>query len=178
MSTPVSTKVYRVAGKLIKGATTNSAPAYGGTIMGAVDKVWLDPGIRYINVFYEELGRTGEVIKIQGDAKFRLRLRGWDDDALAAFFPTYSGSVISVTGSDDGPLSETKTAAWLWAPDRPSEHPGIYIPNGLPLVEANETSMRFSILYDLSVAVEILCLPTSTANLQSATIGLTSAIIP
>lgn len=176
MGAPSTDNVFRVPGRLIKGASSTSGPNYGGTVLGAVNKCQLRDGTRYVRQYFDELGRTGEVWQTQGDTIFEVNLRGWDADALAAFFPAYSGAVASIGGSL-GPMAATDATSYLYVPDRPTEHPAVFLPNAIPMLEANETSFRFSILYELNLSIFLLALPSSTSNLISAKVGLASAII-
>ena len=176
MAAPSSLNVYRIPGTLIAAPTNSTAPSYGGTILGAVSRVQFDTGIRYARHYFDELGRTGDVSAIQKDALFRFALRGWDSDALGEFFPSFAGGVVSI-GAGQGHLAASKGKKYLWAPDRPTEHPGVVLLNAIPLIDANEQALRFSVLYETHVYVSLLALPLTIADPTCAKIGLVSTIV-
>ena len=175
MAAPDSLKVFRVPGKLIVNPTNAVGPTYGGTILGSVLRVHFDTGIRYARNYFDEIGRTGEITAVQKDALFRFTLRGWDNDALDRFFPASSSGLITV-GSGQGPMSATRAEKYLWAADRPTEHPSIVLTNAIPLIEADELSLRFSILFELNVVISLLALPASVGDPTCAKIGLVSGL--
>jgi hypothetical protein len=176
MATPSKLNVFRVPGKLILSPTNSTAPNYGGTVLGAINRVQFDTGIRYVRHYFSELGKTGEVSAVQKDALFRFALRGWDDDSLAAFFPSYSAGVVNI-GGGQGPLAATKAKRLLYAPDRPSEHPGVLLLNAVPMIDANEQSLRFSILFEFNIYISFLCLPAAVSDPTCAKIGLVSNLL-
>jgi hypothetical protein len=175
VAAPDSLKVFRVPGTLIVNPTNTTAPSYGGTVLGSIQRVHFDTGIRYARSYYDEIGRTGEIIAVQKDAMFEFTLRGYDDDALDKFFPSRSGDVISV-GNGQGAMSASRAEKYLWAADRPTEHPSILLLNAIPLLPVNEQSLRFSILFELNFSVSLIALPASVGAPICAKIGLVASL--
>lgn len=178
MATPSAPTVFRIPGKLIANPSNGTGPDYGGTILGAITKAQFDTGIRYAKHYYDEIGRTGEISAIQKDGLFRFALRSVADaDAMSDFFPNSAGGVTNI-GGGTGLMSATKAGSYLWAPDRPNLHPGILLLNAVPLIQANEQSLRMSILFDCQVYVALLGLPLSVSDPIVAKIGLVGSLLP
>lgn len=180
MAAPDEDNVYRVPGRLIKAPTDlASAPAYGGTILGAVKDFRVDAGIRNARINAWELARTQEVIIIHGDAAASFVMREWEKDPISALFPgsTSAGSGarrnvdIPSTSLPSGSRLSTSAlcGAYLFVADRVDEHPSALLFNAIPLIEATEVSLRFSVRYELGVEFFILGLTDGSG--RAAKIG-------
>ena len=139
--------------------------------MGLCNKFYFDTGIRYGRNYYDEIGRTGEVFAVQKDALFSFALRDFDEDALEAFFPNYSGSLINV-GDGQGPMAASKGAEYLFAADDATNAPSVRLLNAVPLIDVNGQALRFTFRSELQVMVTLLALPSSVSNGKCAEIGL------
>jgi len=178
MAAPSETKVFRVSGTLIANPLNlTTGPDYGGTILGATNRVSYDPGLDYRPVRAEEYGgQSVEEILFQSDFIFGATFRNWEDDVLSTIFPNTSAGVtarlVDFPGlNTSGTRMSAQSIKLLFAPDRPTEHPGMLIYSALPLIEETET-IRLSILSELLVIVLFKGLRDGTGRV--AQLGLLS----
>lgn len=175
MSEPDAAKIFKAGGKLIASPTGYDPDNnHGGIVLGAITGCSLDIGIRYVNIDYDELGKTGEVIAFQDEPLFAVSLRSWDDDALSRVFPNFGGSMASLGG--DPVFMSSQSVALLYAPDDP-EAPGVYIQNSIPMIETVEMGVKMSILRETNLFVVFMGLPTSYSGYACGRVGKTSLIL-
>lgn len=149
---------------------------YGGVGLGVCDSFRFDPGIRYAEVYGDEIGRTVEVYAVTKDALCMVRIRQWSKDALAQIFPFITPSEEQDTPKIvfDGARHEAMAAdaVDLWiVPDRQTELPALKIPNCVPQVEFTETSFRFSNKFFLDLSTFWVPIPTGITSSPTGSVG-------
>ena len=160
------TKALRVPGKLIKDpaqVTPGVNGDYGGTILGIVN----EPGVRFlpnwatVEVTAEEFGAEPCDSIYMGEAPIMgASLRSWEDDVIAAVWPSTSVGGSSGDVGVDGPGTfragtslSRRAFALLFAPFD-TNHPAVYFPSAIPALEetaelrfGNEDSLQLDVVF-------------------------------
>ena len=147
---------YRVPSRLCVGPTDLSLPfPHGGTALGIIHSLELRFITRYDEVKAFEYG--GEVV-VGVDCGFYgilgTLLKQCEDDALATIFPYtaigVSGHrVVEHPGETEGKLASNRAITLLVSPYNP-DHPGILLPQAIPLLELPAT-LKFAVIEQLAV---------------------------
>lgn len=142
MGTAAAGSVLLVPGRLAKNPTDlTTAYPHGGTALGVVADVVLEPRVRTMEIEAEEWGGAPADVLYLGEAwRLAVLLRQWDVDAIDAVFPnvtnTGTGNVrrtIQQTGSTvyPGYTLSSRAMKLVFTPDD-SARPGLLIQRALP----------------------------------------------
>jgi len=176
MAEPTAANIFRSPGKLIASPSGYDPDNnHGGVVLGAITGLWLDMGLRHEPVYFDELGKAGEVITFADEPLVMVSLRSRDDDALERVLPNHAASITTI-GGDPTFLSKTKSLSLLFAPDDP-DAPGFILLNAVPMARTEELGLRFSILREQNLYVTFLGLPTSSSSMTSGRVGKTASIL-
>lgn len=141
MGTASADSVLLVPGRLAKNPTDlTTAYPHGGTALGVVADVILEPRVRTEEIAAEELGGAPAEVLYLGEAwRLAVLLRQWDVDAIDAIFPnvtqTGTGNVrrtIQMVGNVyPGYLLSSRACKLVFTPDD-STRPGLLVQRALP----------------------------------------------
>lgn len=169
--------VKRVSGRLLANPTQAFAGGtypYGGTELGRVQDVELEPLSQQVVIEYELLGKVGAVINPGIRWRFRATLRGFDDDALALLFASSSAAGelsqhrgLDVPGTlEVGGSADARSLLLVYVPDDPTDHPAIILWAAYP-DWSDGARMRFDHRYDLTLPVVCECVEDSDGRCLS-----------
>lgn len=142
MASPDENKSYLVSGRLAYGCDNLSTEwPHGGTGLGLVGSIYLEPPGGVIRLPAEDLGgASSAVIYVGGDAVLGASVENWDDAAsagvLSAVFPNVT--TINTRHRIDWPATPgtqpTALEPLVFTP-RDSTHPGLILYKAVPLLE-------------------------------------------
>ena len=144
MATSSSAQSLRVPGRLVKDPTNLAAAfPYGGTELGLVRGLWIEPRPRYFEVTAEEYGgEPVELIELGWSVYVGTLFRAHDNDAVSAVWPnTATGSssgdeVIEWPGTvRAGGKLASRSFKLLYVPRDVGNHPAALIYKALPTLE-------------------------------------------
>jgi len=144
MATSASSQAMWVPGRLVKGPTNLAAAfPYGGTELGLVRGLWLEPRARHFEVLGEEYGQEPvEVLQLGFSFYVGTLFRAWDNDALTALWPnSAAGSssgdrVLSWPGTiRSGDKLSDRAFKMLFVPRDTSNHPSVLVYKAIPVIE-------------------------------------------
>lgn len=167
MSTVDENKAFQVVGRLSYGASSlATAWPHGGTGLGLVGAFYLSPPTLSSSLTAEETNGAANVLQLGGDLVLGFTLKGWDNDALAALFPTTALSnshrVVSFPAATVGVAVSTLTNV-VFTPDNPN-HPGVVIYKAAPIVAVNAQLFLSAYRY-LEIPALMIALPDASDRL-------------
>jgi len=180
------TNFIKISGRIAHTPTDFLAAfPHGGTAMGEIREGGLAFNPEFEALTAEEYGGTTvDFVQRGPSASFGAVLREFDADALAAIFPNIATGAASgrpivrgrvfdtTTGStpvQPGALASDRAVSLVVSPRATDEHPAIYIPNAIPLLDEAAT-MQINIGIEVGFAVLFHAIPNSDGRLYD--IGL------
>lgn len=165
-------RIIRAPGRLVVGPTDLAAAyPHGGTEVGLTNAVVLQPTGSGFLVRNEALGESTDVLEGGNEFAFACFLRGFDDDAVAQFFPdrhstgSVSGhSVFSVPGTNaPGASALGRAVIVLYVPDDALHVPAILVYRGIPDFP-DGAEMAFQRRDELGLPVSMHCVRDANDN--------------
>jgi len=171
-------KVLRSPGRLAYGCTDlTTAWPHGGTGLGATKGLVMMPlhELPFVVTAFEYGGRPVESYRAGEFYRFSCRLRGWDDNAIAAFYPnTETGSVSQHTGvavlttetTLPGRRESARQLKVVFTPDNTKDVPAMILYAAQPFVMSGETALQRKEERTIDVALDTY--PDSTGRIYRA----------
>jgi len=169
-------KIIRVPGRLCYGATDLTAVfPHGGTGLGVIKSIILNPNKTYHKVRAEEFG--SEVVDIiDGGESWVLGgiLRSFDKDALKKIFPAAAAGAQTQETYIQHPSSSVRSGSLmsasgiklLFSPDNTNLNPFIIFYNAIPLVD-DTAEMNMCISQDWSIGVLFAAVRDSNSKVMA-----------
>lgn len=168
-------RVLRAPGRLVVGANKafaeNDYP-YGGTEVGKVSQVAIQPiGVPF-RVQYESLGEVGDVLEANKQYLFGCFLRGWDDDAVQRFLTggyeigdETQHAVFHEPGARvPGRSAYGRAIVLTYVPDDQIRVPAVHIYSGIPIWTEN-AELAFQRAEELGIPISVECLRDSGGDI-------------
>lgn len=180
MAAPDLSRHLEVPGRLVSTPTDLAAGyPYGGTGLGSVREIAAEPRQRGEEIpIPEHGGEPGDWQDLGQGWVLAATLRGSDDDAIAAIFPsTAAGAssgrrVINYPGSfQPGALAASRAIKLLFAPDDERHHPAVLFYRAIPRVAA-DASLVLNLDKERVLAVSFLAIRQAGAGGKAVSIGL------
>lgn len=165
MSVGRAAKVIRAPGRLVIGPTDLTDPfPHGGTEVGKVNMVRLQPLDEPYRVVHEGTGMTGDILEDASRWVFSCFLRGWDDDAVRLLLQDgyqegeqTQHSVFRAPGFQvAGTSALTRAVVVLYVPDDPIHVPAALIYRAVP-DWANGAELQFRRSAELGMPLAFEC---------------------
>jgi hypothetical protein len=168
VGSPDSALSHLVSCRAAYGCTDLAAAwPHGGTGLGLVGSVEIFSPSLYRPVLQEEDNGSEEVVYLGGPLLVAMRIEGWDNDALAAVFPSSttvsSDRVLQWPGSGTQPGSPVTALSKLVITPDDSTKPGAIIYSAAPMIRLSE-AMRLQAKSFLYVPVIFEGLPDASGR--------------
>lgn len=144
MGAPDPTRIIKGGWRLAHSPTDLSAAwPHGGTGMGLIQDVFVQPFYAEYQIYAEEFGTVCDTILTGSQYIFSATLRTWDDDAIAACFPNTTAGSSSGTryvwedpdSTYYGTLGSARAKSLIATPNNPLSHPAVLFLSAVPLLE-------------------------------------------
>lgn len=172
MATGNAARILRAPGRLVASPVDlGKVYPYGGTELGLVRSVVVQPIGEAFRVESELLGDATDVLESELRFVFSCMLRGWDDDALATLFPdfysiggTSSRALFSAPGNaKPGASALSRSVSLLYAPLDVVNVPAVLVHNGVPDWQAG-AELAFQRGTELVLPLAVECVRSVTGR--------------